>query len=387
MSFLRPRYLGVKEVSLAIDIVRGLAILLVVLLHTSQQFVSGSWGDSVPLMNAIGAIFHNGAAGVVLFFVISGFLMELLYGGRKFAARKFWSRRIARIWPLWLFWSIVATLAANVSLLASGMGSGSVYGSGVDLSGPNGWLLLLLQLIFLGWLVPSVWQATPGGWSIQAEMANYVIYVPVQKFHIGWVFGIYGILEISYIIVRPFVTTTLQPYVGIFDAALSSPLWFLLGVLAQRLRRFSSERTPVRWQTWVAVISATLIGMTMRGPFIAQAKSMVVVVLCIAIALVLARLSKARWLQKVGKYSYGMYFAHFLFLVPCAWLVNLILTVVPNDLRGPLQVALFAPTCVLIIVLSMAVAVITFRVIENPILVWVRRQSSDRPQKIGLPER
>jgi peptidoglycan/LPS O-acetylase OafA/YrhL len=38
------------------------------------------------------------------FFVISGFLMELLYGGRDFQPKKYWAHRIGRIYPLWLSW-------------------------------------------------------------------------------------------------------------------------------------------------------------------------------------------------------------------------------------------------------------------------------------------
>jgi peptidoglycan/LPS O-acetylase OafA/YrhL len=387
MKLLRPRQLVDTEVSTAIDLARGLAILLVVLVHTSQRFIGDSWGDPNPLMVAMRDIFLNGAAGVVLFFMISGFLMELLYGGREFDARKFWSRRIARIWPLWLFWSLVATIAANIPLLVSGVDTRILYGSGVELSSPNAWILLLLQLTLLGWLVPSVWQATPGGWSIQSEMANYVVYVPVQRMPIGWVFGIYGVLEILYILVRPFLTSALPTYEGIFDAALTSPLWFLLGVFLQRVRRLRLQKKPIPWQTWGTVTSATLIGMTMSGPYVSQAISMVVVLLCLGTALGLARWSRAQWLQTVGKYSYGMYFAHFLFLLPAGWLVAHALILFPNELRGALQVALFVPTYLLIIGLSMCVAFVSFRVLESPILVWARKRTAARPLMVQQSRR
>jgi peptidoglycan/LPS O-acetylase OafA/YrhL len=83
----------------ALDGVRGLAILAVLLFH----FVAPVKPQG-PIDNAITWLFSYGALGVDLFFVLSGFLITgILYDSRADPAyfRNFYMRRVLRIFPLY----------------------------------------------------------------------------------------------------------------------------------------------------------------------------------------------------------------------------------------------------------------------------------------------
>lgn len=83
----------------ALDGVRGLAILLVMLFHQTDRLQVG-----VPADRAIVGLLSVGWAGVELFFVLSGFLITgILYDSKESQHffRNFYLRRVLRIFPLY----------------------------------------------------------------------------------------------------------------------------------------------------------------------------------------------------------------------------------------------------------------------------------------------
>ena len=83
-----------------VDATRGLAALLVVLLHASAMLSSPK--DFGVL--AFGGLLQFGRAGVDYFFVLSGFVIAWIHtkdAGRPAAFAPFWFKRLWRIYPVW----------------------------------------------------------------------------------------------------------------------------------------------------------------------------------------------------------------------------------------------------------------------------------------------
>lgn len=125
----------------SIQALRGLAALMVVFYHARYLF------DSPSLERA----FRNGAGGVDIFFVISGFVIYLT--GRKLPPRTFMVRRIVRIVPLYWFFltlKLVMALAGvsgsrSLNLSSSYILSGYFFTPAYDRSNEA------LPLIVAGW--------------------------------------------------------------------------------------------------------------------------------------------------------------------------------------------------------------------------------------------
>ena len=148
----------------ALDGIRGLAIILVLIIHLTLQ--SHPHTQSL-LLNAVIGFCNLGWAGVDLFFVLSGFLITgILYDGvdRPSFFRNFYARRFLRIFPLYYASLLVLLL----------------------LSGPLGIGWHGSQFILLGYLqnvaplraaIPAtVFQYTGHFWSLAVEEQFYLVW-------------------------------------------------------------------------------------------------------------------------------------------------------------------------------------------------------------------
>jgi len=88
-----------------VEAARGVAALLVVLVHASSMFGSEKYFGAQPF----GGLFKFGHAGVDFFFVLSGFIIYYIHGkelGQPGFASLYWRKRFVRLMPT--YWVVLA---------------------------------------------------------------------------------------------------------------------------------------------------------------------------------------------------------------------------------------------------------------------------------------
>lgn len=308
-----------KKASRVIDVIRGLAILIVILVHT-KNFMS-SYGISAEY-DSVTMLITYATAGVGLFFFISGYLLDFLY--RKELKIKTYSvRRLGRIFPAWIFWNLIAVLAATFSIKWWFQNENIMeyfYGSSVAPNSITNISEIIISMIFLGWISMTIWNNfVPGGWSIQAEIINYTIFPFINKFKIEIVFFILLLITCTGAIFN----LDNNPIISSF---VTSPYWFILGIFVSRIvRRYLKKDldepkiSPLGWTLFIALSIATC---SLKGPHIHQQITMIVVIVSIVLAILISdkNNSMTKLIVKIGKYSYGMYFSHFAITLPFSYI-------------------------------------------------------------------
>ncbi|MHA8067323.1 acyltransferase family protein [Aquirufa sp. ROCK2-A2] len=160
---------------------RFMAAFLVIIHHIEQlksMFNYANYWDSVPFIKIIGKL------GVVLFFVLSGFLITYLIlseenSFKKISIRNFYVRRILRIWPLYFLIIILTFLVLpNISLFTF-----PNYGKEVVYS--HLYLKLFLYAIFFPNLVLPLIGIVPYAfhtWTIGTEEQYYLVWPVILKY-------------------------------------------------------------------------------------------------------------------------------------------------------------------------------------------------------------
>ena len=141
------------------DFLRGIAIIGVIGVHSSQYFHS-----KIGLLDSA---FGFGAKGVQLFYFISALTMCYMWKQREGESnpiKKFYIRRFFRIAPL--FW-----LAIPMYLFINGLGPSFFAPEGITTR-----QILLTSTFLHGFWPDSIKSVVPGGWSIAVEMTFYVLF-------------------------------------------------------------------------------------------------------------------------------------------------------------------------------------------------------------------
>lgn len=168
-----PRPPSSGNTLLALDSLRGIAILLVVSFHLFQWFNPGFGAlGAVPLV-------RNGWSGVELFVVLSGYL---IYGAVKSggisreALKKYAKRRFFRIYPVYFVTALI-----GIALILHGPTPFAWHGNSVkalvswaDQIKMVGYEVFLLR--GANWFLEEI--LNPPAWSLGAELSFY-IFVPV----------------------------------------------------------------------------------------------------------------------------------------------------------------------------------------------------------------
>ena len=227
----------ITERSYWLDVLRGLAIFGVVAVHSIQLT------DNIVLQNKsnfFSWLIGLGQYGVELFFFLSGWLLISIYGRGKKLGKDYWARRIGRIYPLWILFLFIGFLRWEFT--TSGQLNSPIKpseGQSNFLHSPVG--VVVLALSFTLFLSASLWNGViPGGWSIQAEVAHYLLFPFIRSRSLNSVLKIVSSINLLTCIVffaRPKMDTFPNLFLNTIDAWLRLSLYstvgyFLIGILS-----------------------------------------------------------------------------------------------------------------------------------------------------------
>ncbi len=308
----------------ALDGVRGLAILAVLLFH----FVAPV-DPKGPIDAAITWLFAYGALGVDLFFILSGFLITgILYDSRADPSyfRNFYMRRVLRIFPL--YYGVLAIVFFVVPAIPA------LHGSEIaGLRNHQAWAWLYGVNIYLaihgGWVLPYIEHF----WSLAIEEQFYlvwplVVWLLADKPRLFLTFSLAaaiasfgGRIVATLFGANPIVTIVLTPFQ--LDALAIG------GFLAVYLRQPDGEAGARR-----LIVPMTLVGIGLlllqfgirhfseydsavqsvrSGAFHLLLAALLLQALCAPTSSVWSRVFRSSPMIILGKYSYGLYVYHHFF--------------------------------------------------------------------------
>jgi len=160
-----------------VNSLRFFAAFLVIIFHINQTQIR----YGLPYITDSLALFERGGDGVTFFFTLSGFLITYLLldehqRNNNVSIKKFYLRRVFRIWPLYFLVVIVGLLAYNYFLPIIGLKEKGEYSI---------FTAITLYVLFLPNLMAKLYHV--GGilhitWSIGVEEQFYLFWAPLMKY-------------------------------------------------------------------------------------------------------------------------------------------------------------------------------------------------------------
>ena len=367
-----------KVASDYVNVLRGIAILGVVSVHS--LFSTNEITQSSDY-NLFSYSMSLGKYGVELFFMISGFLMYSLYGSASpINLRRYFRKRILRIYPLWLFFLFLNLTIfyqnsyGGVFAVINAEGSGNHF-----LASKLG--ILITGLTFTFFLSASLWNTViPGGWSIQVEVLHYFLFAILRKVSLTKVLAVVasinGLTALIQVIVaagkgsNSHILATLDTWsrLGLY----SSFSFFLFGVLGGYFSTLTSTEVRSLLNPWdpnrfllsfaFFALSLTLI----PTPFGKTMEAIgVLFVFLVSGWFVISKAKLCSVFQSLGQYSYFIYFSHFLILD----FMVLLYKKTPLDFTFPFaQKVIYLPLLVITLGISWILGKGSMRYFEKPLM-------------------
>jgi peptidoglycan/LPS O-acetylase OafA/YrhL/lysophospholipase L1-like esterase len=343
----------------ALDGVRGVAVLAVLLFHGGVAWLRG------------------GFLGVDAFFVLSGYLItSLLLAGPTPDLKAFWGRRARRLVPALLAMSVVVVLVGRVAPINAAprdaLGALAYLANWRSIVGGGGY--------FGAFAEPSAFKHT---WSLAVEGQFYLLWpllvVLVCRRSRGAVLATAGI---GALVSAAAMAASFSPYgdparayygtdTRIQALFVGAALAVVLGARGESVRRraflSASGGVGVALTLWLWATASGSDGGLYRGGFLLTAVATAAVIASVVAVPggPLARGLSARWLRLVGRVSYGVYLWH----VPVYLLVTRSRTHLPGPMLLLLRVAV-----------TFALAAVSWRLVEVPSRTW-------RPHMPPIPRR
>lgn len=374
-----------------LDGLRAIAVLLVLWVHLPPLALG-------PEMLRLSAALQPGAAGVDLFFVLSGFLItRILLADRQagLPLRRFMARRCLRIFPIYYLTLLV---------MSGGLSSAELWAA---LSYTSNWVFPFL---------PG-YSAVEHCWSLAVEEQFYLLWPPVvallppqhsRRVLCRLILPLGLLLPLAAMVFGPW-----EQHGDLLTELVlrASPVCFLilgLGALVAfaeprlrgRRRRLCAAAGLALAASWLfsapslrpfgilpeldapgvdpAALRSVSVPLSTLSAAFGSLAALLLVLAVEGMAFGLAPLLRSRILRGIGRISYGLYLYHLpIFGCPGIW--------------GPDPLA---PSCVrvlLVLGLCMGLAVVSYRMVEKPLLELGRRARSaasvDRPESApaGVP--
>lgn len=150
--------------NLYIDFLKGIAMIMVILVHSTQ---------AIPGMNSIFNVFVYGQLGCQIFFLASGYLLMKSYNSGT-SVFTFYKKRIAAILPGYY-------LVILLTYIMNGMAY-RIIDVGIGFAGNRKPLSILCNLLFLHGLLPFCNNnVVAGGWYIGTTVLIYLLFPVIYK--------------------------------------------------------------------------------------------------------------------------------------------------------------------------------------------------------------
>ena len=318
-----------------LDVLRGLAIFGVVSVHsiqTTDVFIEQSVKSS-----DFSYLVSLGKYGVELFFFLSGWLLASIYGlsGNK-VGKPYWVRRVARIYPLWIFFLVINIMRSLLTKTGGFHSALSTQESSSDAI-HSFVAVIFFTLSFTLFISGGLWNTViAGGWSIQAEVAHYLIFPIMRNRSMASILQILTLMNLLtglIAITRPKLGNFPLFSLQLIDAWLrlslySSIGYFVIGAFAyllyRRVKEAKSSKTQINYEIpWLRAALFLVSTFFIPSPFGSQIEAIGYLAIMIAISFCALNSNVLKTLfQNLGRYSYFIYFMHFFVLDAMTLLLN-----------------------------------------------------------------
>jgi peptidoglycan/LPS O-acetylase OafA/YrhL len=347
-----------------IDTIRGVAILMVILVHTAQK-VSG--------LHSFTKFFTGyGALGVQLFFVASAYTLCISAETRKNESQplvKYAIRRFFRIAPLYYLGIIGFFFLALTT----------AYFSNGRISIPEHYTLLniISNVLFVhGFYPPANNNIVPGGWSIGTEMAFYVVFPMLfalaSKYWgsirnvilgvlIGFLFSQITLLVLAsngISVSNDFVYCNLINQIPVFILGIAYYFWSTL-----KNQRFNWKIDALAFVV-LSGVSLYFRKLSVEIPYLLSCIPFISGLSFLFLMELFRKLDilNSNILVRIGKVSYSMYIIHFIF----AWLMTSLIAPLFNKiLISEVTLLLLYPT---VVASTFYLATLSEKHIEKPFI-------------------
>lgn len=369
---------SIQQRNIGIDVLRGLSILTVILLHLNIHFgISGTFLKEVLPKKLFSLLFWSGFYGVVVFFTLSGYLITnsiIKKWGTlsKVNLKTFYWQRFSRIIPLLTILLIVLSI----------LHLGNVHGFVINPKQTSLGRAILSALTFhTNWLeiqvgyLPANWDIL---WSISIEETFYLFFPVICLFlKKEWQFAAILVL---FLLVSPWART--QLYEG-NELADKNHLAYIdsiaLGCMAAII---CSKITFAKWLNWIFPIigwSMVVLIFVFKG-FVYKSGiadlGLNVTILSVGVSFILLwmhqkhQLKKEKnrmiysWLRHMGIYSYEIYLTHMFVIILIASIYR----------EFELDEKWLVPFLIFSILISYLLGRVIFNYFSEPVNSWLRKK-------------